>query len=47
MLLPQVPLTFPSNSQEDAPFNWIACDYSHADLDSLCDHLKDVPWEDI
>ena len=22
-------------------------DYSHADWDSLCDHLRDVPWEDI
>ena len=23
------------------------CDYSLADWDSLCDHLRDVPWEDI
>ena len=25
----------------------IAYDYSHADCDSLCDHLRGVPWEDI
>ena len=22
-------------------------DYSHADWDGLCDHLRNVPWEDI
>ena len=38
---------FPSNSQQDAPFHHIAYDYSRADWDSLCDHLRDVPWEDI
>ena len=31
----------------DAPFHRIAYDYSHADWDSLRDHLRDVPWEDI
>ena len=25
----------------------IAYDYSHADWDGLCDHLRDVPWEDV
>ena len=37
----------PSNSQWDAPFHRIAYDYSRADWDSLCDHLRDAPWEDI
>ena len=38
---------FSSNSQWDAPFHCIAYDYSRADWDGLCDHLRDVPWEDI
>ena len=38
---------FPSNSQWDAPFHCIAYDYSPADWDSLLDHLRDFPWEDI
>ena len=25
----------------------MAYDYSHADWDGLCDHLRDVAWEDI
>ena len=37
----------PSNSQQDAPFHSIAYDYSRADWGSLCDHFRDVPWEDI
>ena len=36
---------FPSNSQWDALFHCIACDYSCANWDGLCDHLRDVPWE--
>ena len=24
----------------------MACDYSRADWDSFCDHLRDVPYED-
>ena len=28
-------------------FHHIAYGYSCADWDSLCDHLRDVPWEDI
>ena len=42
-----VSIDFPSNSQRDAPFRCIGYDYSHADWDSLHDHLRDVPWEDI
>ena len=42
-----VSIDFPTNSQWDAPFHCIAYDYSCADSDSLCDHLRDVPWEDI
>ena len=42
-----VSIDFPSYSQCDAPFHYIAFDYSHADRDGLCDHLRDVPWEDI
>ena len=38
---------FPSNSQRDAAFHCIAYDYSCADWDGLCDHLRDVPWENI
>ena len=38
-----VSIDFPSNTKWDAPFNHIAYDYSRADRDSLCDHLKDVP----
>ena len=42
-----VSIDFPSNSQSDAPFHHIAYDYYHADWNSLYDHLRDVPWEDI
>ena len=42
-----VSIDFPSNSQRDAQFHCIAYDYSRADWDGLCDHLRDVPWEDI
>ena len=31
----------------DAPFHRIAYDYSRADWDGICDHLRDVPWKDI
>ena len=41
-----VSIEFPSNSNWDAPFHHIAYDDSHADWDGLCDHLRDVPWED-
>ena len=42
-----VSIDFPSNSQWDALFHHIAYDYSRTDWDGLCDHLRDVPWEDI
>ena len=42
-----VSIDFSTNSQEDAPFHRIAYDYSLADWDGLCDHLRDVPWENI
>ena len=42
-----VSIDFPTNSQQDAPFHRIAHDYSCADWDGLCDHLRDVPLEDI
>ena len=42
-----VSIDFPSNSQWDTLFHHIAYDYSHADLDGLCDHLRDVPQEDF
>ena len=35
-------IDFPTNSQWDAQFHCIAYDW-----DGLCDHLGDVPWEDI
>ena len=42
-----VSIDFPTNSQQNAPFHCIAYYYSCADWDGLCDHLRDVPWEDI
>ena len=47
MLLSQFFIDFPTNSQQDAPFHRIVYDNSRADWDGLCDHLRDVPWEDI
>ena len=38
-----ISIDFPSNSQRDAPFHRIACDYSRADWGGLCDHLADIP----
>ena len=42
-----VSIDFASYSQRDAPFHRIAYDYSCTDWDGLCDHLRDVPWENI
>ena len=42
-----VSIDLPTHSQQDAPFHCIAYDYSCADWDGLCDHLRDVPWKDI
>ena len=43
----QILIIFPSFSQQNALFHRIAYDYSRVDWDGLCDHLRDVPWEDI
>ena len=40
-----VSIDFPINSKQDIPFHHMAYDYSCADWDGLCDHLRDVPWE--
>ena len=40
-------IDFPSNSQQVPLFHLTVYDYSHADWGGPCDHLRDVPWEDI
>ena len=40
-------IDFLSNSKRYAPFHCMAYDCSYADWDSLHDHLRDVPWEDL
>ena len=42
-----VSIDFPINSKQDTPFHGMTYNYSRADWDGLCDHLRDVPWEDI
>ena len=42
-----VSIDFQINSKQDTPFHRVAYDYSCANWDGLCDHLRDVPWEDI
>ena len=42
-----VSIDFPINSKQNTLFHHLAYDYSRADWDGLCDHLRDVPWEDI
>ena len=42
-----VSIDFPSNSQWSALFHCIAYDYCCADWDILCDHLRDIPKDDI
>ena len=43
-----ISIDFPSNSSlPNALFHRKAYDYSCANWDGLCDHLRDVPWEDI
>ena len=46
-VLVSVSIDFRSDSKWDAPFHRRDYDYSRADWDSSCDHLRDVPWEDI
>ena len=38
-----VSIDFPTNSKQDTSFHHVAYDYSCADWDGLCDHLRDVP----
>ena len=40
-----VSIDFPAYLQQDVPFHRVAYDYSGADWNGLCDHLRDVPWE--
>ena len=40
-------IDFLSSWKRNALFHCIAYDYFCADWDSFCDHLRDVPWEDI
>ena len=40
-------IDFPSNSKQDALFHYIACDYSCSDWYGPCDHLRDIPRENI
>ena len=42
-----VSIDLPTNIKQDALFHCIEFDYSHANWDSLCDHLRDVVWESI
>ena len=42
-----VSIDFPINSKQDALFHCMVYDYSRADWDGLCDHLREVPSEDI
>ena len=39
-----VSIDFPSNSKQGALFHCIAYDYYRADLDGLCDCLRDFSW---
>ena len=42
-----VSIDFLPNLEQDAPFHYIAYDYSRSDCDGPRDHLRDVSWEDI
>ena len=42
-----VSIDFPTNSKRNASFHHIAYCYLHAEWNSLCDHLRDVPWKYI
>ena len=42
-----VSIDFPSYLQWDPPFHRISYDYSRVDWDEVCDHLRNLPWEDI
>ena len=42
-----VSVGFLSDLERDVLFHCVACVYSRADWNSLCDHLRDIPWKDI
>ena len=42
-----VSIEFTINSSQDALFHRVAYDYSRADWDGLCDHLRGFPWDNI
>ena len=42
-----VSIDFPIKSKHDATFHRMTYDYFRANRDGLCDHLRDIPWEDI
>ena len=42
-----VSIEFLSNSKGDCPFHGTACEYFRADWDGLCNHLRNVLWDDI
>ena len=42
-----VSIDFPSYSQRDPQFHCIANDHSRVDWDGICDHLRNLPWENI
>ena len=42
-----VSIDLPTNLQQGTSFHRIAYDYFCADWDGLCDHLRDVSWNDI
>ena len=46
-LVVSVSIDFSINAKQDTSFHRVAYDYSRADWDGLCDHLRDVPWKDI
>ena len=42
-----VSIDFPSYLQWDPPFHRISYDHSCVAWDEICDHLRNLPWEDI
>ena len=42
-----ISVDFAVTSKKDAPYHCKAFDYSRADWDGFCDHLRDVPWNDF
>ena len=42
-----VSIDFSINPKWDTPFPSMVSDHSRDDWDGICDHLRNVPWEDI